>query len=97
MAALAMATLVDKGLLDYDDKVTKHWPEFANVPPQADRHHKAKEDLTVADVLRHEAGLANFKRKFASEESMLPENMKKNEVGEVIETEECRYTVYSTT
>ena len=28
LTALGVAMLVDRGLLDYRDKVTKHWPEF---------------------------------------------------------------------
>ena len=36
--------MVDRGLLNYDDKISKHWPQFAK---------KGKQDLTVADVLRH--------------------------------------------
>ena len=28
LAALGVAMLVDRGLLDYGDKVTKYWPEY---------------------------------------------------------------------
>ena len=40
--------LVDRGLLDYDDPVARHWPEFA----EAD-----KQDITVRQLMCHEAGL----------------------------------------
>jgi CubicO group peptidase (beta-lactamase class C family) len=40
--------MVDRGLLDYDDPVAKHWPEFAQC---------GKEGITVRHVLCHEAGL----------------------------------------
>jgi len=43
-----MAILKDKGLIDYNEKVCTYWPEFAN---------NKKENITVAQVLRHEAGL----------------------------------------
>ena len=28
LAALGMAMMVDRGLLQYGDKITKHWPEY---------------------------------------------------------------------
>jgi CubicO group peptidase (beta-lactamase class C family) len=40
--------LVDRGLLDYDDPVAKHWPEFAQ---------GGKGAITVRDLLCHQAGL----------------------------------------
>ena len=45
------ARLGYRGLLAYDDKVAKHWPEFAQ---------NGKEGITIADVLRHDAGLQAF-------------------------------------
>ena len=46
-----MAILRDKGLLSYDEKVATYWPEFAQA---------GKQDITVKDVLRHEANLENL-------------------------------------
>ena len=37
--------------MKYTDKISSYWPEFGQ---------KGKEDITVADLLRHEAGLAQF-------------------------------------
>ena len=51
MEATSIAMLVDRGLLRYSDKVSDHWPEFA-------QHGKG--DITVADVMRHESGLSCF-------------------------------------
>jgi CubicO group peptidase (beta-lactamase class C family) len=48
VAATALHILADRGLLDYDDPVAKHWPEFAQ---------NGKESITVRQVLCHEAGL----------------------------------------
>ncbi|MGB8406280.1 MAG: serine hydrolase domain-containing protein [Mycobacterium sp.] len=48
VAALCVAHAVSKGLLDYDDKVTDHWPEFA-------QHGKG--EVTVRQLLAHQAGL----------------------------------------
>ncbi|CAF1134928.1 unnamed protein product [Rotaria sordida] len=46
--AAAVALCVDRGWLDYDAPVAKYWPEFAD---------NGKEDITVAEVLSHRAGL----------------------------------------
>eukprot|EP00602_Paraphysomonas_sp_CaronLab_P009568 CAMPEP_0185020148 /NCGR_PEP_ID=MMETSP1103-20130426/2743_1 /TAXON_ID=36769 /ORGANISM="Paraphysomonas bandaiensis, Strain Caron Lab Isolate" /LENGTH=522 /DNA_ID=CAMNT_0027550871 /DNA_START=241 /DNA_END=1809 /DNA_ORIENTATION=- len=51
MEAIVMALLVDRGVISYDDLVVKHWPEFGD---------GNKSDITIADVLRHEAGVPFF-------------------------------------
>lgn len=51
LGATAIAVLADRGLLRYDDLVTKHWPEFG-------QHGKG--EVTIADVMRHEAGVPFF-------------------------------------
>ena len=38
LAALGMAMMVDRGLLQYGDKVTQHWPEY-------DRGQKGKSEV----------------------------------------------------
>jgi CubicO group peptidase (beta-lactamase class C family) len=48
---ITMAILTDRGLLSYDDPIAKHWPEFAQA---------GKEKITVADLMRHSAGMAWF-------------------------------------
>ncbi len=48
VASTSLHMCVDRGLLDYDDPVSKHWPEFGQ---------NAKEAITVRQVLCHEAGL----------------------------------------
>jgi CubicO group peptidase (beta-lactamase class C family) len=53
LEAIVAAMLVDQGLLGFNDKVSKHWPEFAQ---------NGKENIKVCDVLRHESGLAWFKK-----------------------------------
>ena len=52
LEAIAMATLFDKGLFQYEDTIGKYWPEFAQ---------NGKENVKICDVLRHESGLAYFK------------------------------------
>eukprot|EP00928_Gymnodinium_smaydae_P032429 TRINITY_DN23488_c0_g2_i1.p1 TRINITY_DN23488_c0_g2~~TRINITY_DN23488_c0_g2_i1.p1 ORF type:complete len:535 (+),score=72.95 TRINITY_DN23488_c0_g2_i1:23-1606(+) len=54
LESLAIAIAVDKGLLEYDAPIVKYWPEFADVDG-AD-----KRTVTVADLMRHQAGLTYF-------------------------------------
>jgi CubicO group peptidase (beta-lactamase class C family) len=48
LAAMALAKLVDRGQLDLDQTVAHYWPEFAA---------KGKEQVTVRQLLSHQAGL----------------------------------------
>lgn len=50
-AAFCIALLVDRGRLDYDDPVARHWPEFAAL---------GKGEATVAHILSHQTGLPGF-------------------------------------
>lgn len=54
------AMAVDRGLLKYEDLVIEHWPEFGQ---------QGKASMTVADVLRHDAGLHAF------DEALTPEDI----------------------
>ncbi|WP_300551685.1 serine hydrolase domain-containing protein [Maricaulis sp.] len=51
IAALVVAKLVDRGLLDYDAPVADYWPEFAA---------GGKSGVTVAQALSHQAGLSGI-------------------------------------
>ncbi|WP_339746136.1 serine hydrolase domain-containing protein [uncultured Maricaulis sp.] len=51
VAALVIARLVDRGLLDYDAPVADFWPEFAA---------SGKSSVTVAQALSHQAGLSGL-------------------------------------
>lgn len=48
VAALALHMLADRGQLDYDELVTRYWPEFGQ---------NGKERVTVAQAMSHQAGL----------------------------------------
>lgn len=67
LEAIAIGALVSQGLIDYDATITHYWPEFGA---------KGKEVVTVADLMRHEAGLANFDT-FLDAENLFTENIKK--------------------
>lgn len=75
LESIAVASLVSKGLLNYNAKITDYWPEFGA---------NGKGELTVADLMRHEAGLANFDTSMALDD-LLTENIKQNSVGRIIE------------
>ncbi|WP_063040611.1 serine hydrolase domain-containing protein [Nocardia pseudovaccinii] len=51
MAAFVVATMVSKGLLDYDEPVAKYWPEFAA---------QGKGTVTVRQLIDHQAGLSGL-------------------------------------
>lgn len=53
-AAIAVAILVDKGHLKYEEKVTHYWPEFGS---------KNKYNITVEGLLSHTAGLLTLDEK----------------------------------
>ncbi len=79
--AIAMAWLFDQGLLDYGATVTEYWPEFGNAN---------KEATTVADVMRHEAGLATFRTTLPIED-LQTQAIKRNAIGAVIENHPQRF------
>jgi CubicO group peptidase (beta-lactamase class C family) len=51
MAAIAALMLVDRGLLDLDERIAHYWPQFAQ---------GGKENVTVRDALSHQAGVPGF-------------------------------------
>ena len=65
----------------YEDKVCQHWPEFGQ---------NGKEEVTIADVLRHEAGLPTLSEKINIQDCW-KENIGNNRVGGVIEREAMRF------
>jgi CubicO group peptidase (beta-lactamase class C family) len=48
IAAIALAMLVERGLVDYDDLVVDHWPEFGQ---------HGKDVATIAQLVSHQCGL----------------------------------------
>jgi len=51
LAAMTLALANSRGWLDYDERISKYWPEFAQ---------NAKGDITVRQLLAHQAGLFAF-------------------------------------
>ena len=81
LEAIAIASLVGKGLLSYETRVEDVWPEYRG---------GGKENTRVADVMRHEAGLANFDTA-VDVDDLLPENIKANRLGIVIEKQKQHF------
>ena len=59
IAALCVALLVDRGGLSYEDRVAEHWPDFAAA---------GKAEVTVAQLLSHQAGLPGFAKPVSLED-----------------------------
>ena len=57
-----MHILVDRGLIDYDDPVAKHWPEFAQA---------GKENITLRHVMARQSGLYHLRQMLDHAEQML--------------------------
>jgi CubicO group peptidase (beta-lactamase class C family) len=62
VAATLVHILVDRGLLDYEDRVAKHWPEFAQ---------NGKERITLRQVLAHQSGLYHIRQMIDHADRML--------------------------
>ena len=67
--------LHDKGLFEYDDCISKHWPEFGQ---------NGKEEIKISDVCQHRAGLANFSEAPSIKDAWT-ENIKKDQMSSLIE------------
>ena len=59
VTGIAMALLVDRGLVRYDAPVADYWPEFAQ---------NGKAEITVSQLLSHQAGLPGFAEPTALED-----------------------------
>ena len=81
LEAIAIAALVDRNLLSYETKLSTVWPAFRG----GDKEH-----IRVADVMRHEAGLATFDTAIDVDD-LLPDNIKANRLGRIIENQQQRF------
>jgi CubicO group peptidase (beta-lactamase class C family) len=61
ITSIAVAMCVERGLLDYNEKVSTYWPEFAA---------QGKGDVTVAQLLSHRAGLYTVDGDITLEEAL---------------------------
>ncbi len=76
LESILLGMLVDQADLDFSAPVQAYWPEFRG---------KSKDKLLVADVMRHEAGLAQLNTSF-SPQDLYPSAVHNNTLGQVLET-----------
>ena len=81
LESIAIGSLVSQGLLSYLDKVAGHWPEFGR---------QGKGDTTIADLLRHEGGMASFDEAIEPND-LLATSLKNNRVGQLIENHDQKF------
>jgi len=81
LESIAIAALFGQGLIQYDQPIATYWPEFSQ---------NGKADLTVAQLMRHEAGLVAFDVSIKPQD-LLRQSIKDNRVGEIIERQTPRY------
>eukprot|EP00095_Tigriopus_kingsejongensis_P001144 maker-scaffold628_size122696-snap-gene-0.33 protein:Tk01144 transcript:maker-scaffold628_size122696-snap-gene-0.33-mRNA-1 annotation:"esterase" len=81
LTSIVFATLVDQELIGYEDTVASIWPEFGQ---------NGKSDVSVADVMRHESGLAMMQGRFPPE-GLLTENIQRNVIGQFVEQQGLRF------
>ena len=85
ITSIVMAWLVDQGRLEYGDTIQKHWPEFTG---------GGKEYLTVAQLLKHAAGLHNIPTKPnpIQMKDMWPDNIiNEGGMSKILEGMECQF------
>lgn len=58
MVALTLLVLIDRGKLDFDDDVARHWPEFGC---------SGKDSVTLSQLLSHQAGVPGIRRRLPPE------------------------------
>jgi len=62
VASTLVHIMVDRGLLDYDERVATYWPEFAQA---------GKRDITLRQVLTHQSGLYHIRQMIDHADRML--------------------------
>ncbi len=81
LEAIAIGWLFGQGLLSYDANVADYWPEFGA---------NGKQALTIAELMRHEAGLAALNTSIAPQD-LLAERIKQNRIGQIIEAQPQKF------
>lgn len=81
LEAIVVAWLAGRDLIEYDAPISQYWPHFAA---------NGKGEISVALLMRHESGLANFDRSIKGEDLFL-DNIKNNAVGKIIEQQPLAY------
>jgi len=78
LEAIALASL---DTIDYKAKICDYWEEFTG---------DGKENLTIADLMRHEAGLSSLNVSIEPRD-LWRDNIKSNKIGQVLESHPLRF------
>uniref|UniRef100_A0A915PW13 Beta-lactamase-related domain-containing protein n=1 Tax=Setaria digitata TaxID=48799 RepID=A0A915PW13_9BILA len=78
VGALCIAVLIDRGRLQYSDRISQFWPEFGQ---------NGKENITVGWVMNHRAGLATFDEPISKQDAFDHEK-----IAEIIERQKPNWT-----
>ena len=81
LVSLVVAMCVDRGYLRYDTRIAEVWPEYAQ---------HAKSATTVAELMRHEAGLSVFDFQIDVDD-LTSERIKANSVSDRIAAQKPRH------
>ena len=81
LESIAMAWLVSEGRIQLTDPVTHYWPEYA----AEDKAHQ-----TIADVMRHEAGLAALNQSLDPKD-LHRDRLKDNKIGAILAAHPTQY------
>ena len=74
VTAIAVAQLVDRGLLNYNNPVANYWPEFGA---------ELKANITVAEMLKHEGGMPHLHTAI-NYQDLLPHNLSNGRVASIL-------------
>lgn len=66
LVATCFLMLVDRGLIRYEDPVSRYWPELIDSP--ICDFKASRQEITIADLLNHRAGLLGFRERLSLEE-----------------------------
>ncbi|GAA5796435.1 hypothetical protein HPULCUR_001807 [Helicostylum pulchrum] len=64
LGVVVIAQLVEQGLLEYDEKISTYWPEFAQ---------GNKENVTLCELMRHTSGVASLDNPISFQEASDPD------------------------
>ena len=74
VTAIAVAQLVDRGFLNYNNPVANYWPEFGA---------ELKAKITVAEMLKHEGGMPHLHTAI-NYQDLLPHNLSNGRVASIL-------------
>lgn len=64
IVATCFLMLVDRGIINYTDRIDQYWPELCQGPSH-EQFKVQRAQLTIADLLNHRSGLLGFKDKLS--------------------------------